>query len=197
MTTIPVPPEPAYDAELDAIFQSVVVGVLGFDPTLVRPRWQPYPPKEPEVGVDWCAIGVLSSIPDAFPYIAHLSQDNITDPSADQLWRHEELEVLASFYGSNAMKNLGYLRDGLTIVQNTEVLEANQIAFVGAEEARTAPEFINQQWRRRFDLPLIFRRKIQRVYSMPNILDASVHLFDDSGHVDDTINVPPDGREPT
>lgn len=197
MTSIPVPPEPLEDAALDAIFQQVVTGVTGMPGSMVRPRWQPTLPKQPEANVDWCAIGVLSAEPDAYPYISHLSQSNITDPSADQLWRHEELVVLATFYGPNSKKNAGRLRDGLSIPQNVEVLEANQIAFVEAQGITTAPDFVNQQWIRRVDMPLVFRRKIQRVYTMPNILDASVHLFDDTGAVDDTINVPPDGRVPT
>jgi hypothetical protein len=191
MSGIPVPPVPIEDADLDAILQQVVTGVTGLPGSMVRPRWQPTPPKQPEPTVNWCAIGVIASTPDAFPYITHVSGAGITDPSADTFWRHELLEVLASFYGPQAKAYAGYLRDGLNLPQNCEVLVANQIAFVGTDVMRAAPDLINQQWVRRFDLPLQLNRKVQRVYAMPNILSANVHLFDDTGHVDDTITVPP------
>jgi hypothetical protein len=187
---VPVPPNPVEDADLDAVFQFAVAGITGLDGTMVRPRWQPTLPQQPEPDEDWCAIGVMASIPDAFPYITHFSGQGITDPSADTFWRHEELDVLASFYGPNAKKLASRLRDGLSVVQNTETLLANQIAFIESSPMRASPDFVNQQWIRKYDLPLRFRRKVQRVYAMPNILSAQVDLFDDTGHVDRIINVP-------
>lgn len=189
--SVPVPPVPLEDAALDLLLQQVVVGITGLDGTLVRPRWQNPPPKQPEPNIDWCAIGVLSSSMVGPPSVEHFSSGTITDPSADTYERHEELEVLASFFGPNAKWNASVLRDGLYLPQNCEQLEANQIVIVEAEGERVAPDFINQQWVRRVDLAVRLRRKVQRVYSMPNLLEASVHVFDDSGDVDETISAPP------
>lgn len=57
-------PTLALDDPFDAFLQSLVVGVTGIPGNLCRPRWQPIPPAEPEVGTDWCAIGVTEETPD-------------------------------------------------------------------------------------------------------------------------------------
>lgn len=189
---VTIPPAPAEDADLDAVFQALVAGIPGLDGTEVRPRWQPVLPKQPEPGANWCAIGVMSATPDGYAYITHVNGPLITDPSADLMIRHERLEVLASFYGPNAKANAGLLRDGLQIEQNRYGIEAVDIAFTETGPMRrTAPDFINQQWVRRIDMMVSFRRKISRVYAVNNILSATVKLIDDSGHVDDTITAPP------
>lgn len=193
--TIPIPAAPLEDDQLDAAFQGMVVGVTGLDPTLVRPRWQAVPPKQPEPSIDWCSIGVITSRSDDFAAIQHLSGPSINDNSAGDLsQRHEELEVAASFYGPHAKSYSGVMRDGLGVARNLEALKAVGLYFVGMEPARIAPELINQQWIRRWDTALTFRRMVARVYGVPNIVSAEVDLKDDSGHVNRVINVPPSGR---
>lgn len=193
MFTITVPPNPAEDLALDLIFQALVAGVTGLDGTLVRTMWQNPPPKQLEVVGNWCAVGVLGSRPEAGAgaYIQHLNGPSINDQSGDLLVRHEELEVLASFYGPNAKANSGILRDGLFEDQNREALRKVDVAFVGTEPQRAAPDFVNQQWIRRWDLLMRFNRKVQRVYAVQNIVAAIVHFFDDSTHINRTIVVPP------
>ena len=188
-----IPAAPAEDADLDAVLQGMVVGVTGLDGSLVRPRWQAISPKQPEPGTDWCAIGVLESTPDAGPVIQHVSGPGITDPSADLSMRHEEMTVLATFYGPHAKAYAGVLRDGLGIPQNNEPIKAAGLYFIEAQAQRRAPELINQQWVNRWDQPLRFRRQVQRVYAVPNILLADVHIFDDTGAVNATVHVPPHG----
>jgi hypothetical protein len=194
MTAFYIPPAPIEDDDLDNALQALVVGITGLDAALVRPRWQPVPPKQPEPMVDWCAIGVLSSTPDASPVIEHLFGNDITAPAGDRSIRHEELDVLVSLYGPHAKANLGVLRDGLGIPQNLEVAKSVGLYFIGLEPARAAPELVNQQWIRRWDTALIFRRMVARAYGINNILSAEIDLKDDTGHVDRVINVPPDGR---
>lgn len=194
MTQFYVPAAPVEDDDLDSVLQMLVVGITGLTGSLVMPRWQPVVPKQPEPGTDWCAIGVVSSKADTFPYVEHLSGVSITDQSGDLAIRHEELEVLVTFYGPHAKGKLGVLRDGLGISQNLESAQASGLYFISMEPGRAAPEFINQQWVRRWDSTLAFRRMVARTYAVNNIVSAEIDLIDDTGHVDRVINVPPDGR---
>ncbi len=178
------------DLDLDLIFQGLVAEITGLPGNYVRPRWQPKAPKRPAATVDWCAIGVMRSEADAGPYIEHQATALVTDPAADTLMRHEALTVLASFYGPNAKANAGVLRDGLSVPQNTEALNANMIRFVPERnDATGTSEILNQQQIRRVDLRLRFRRKVQRTYAVQNLEAAAIHVFNDSGHVDDTVTV--------
>ena len=179
-------PAPAEDAELDALFQSAVVQITGLPGALVRPRWQPNPPKQLEPSVDWCAIGVMVTKPDAGPAITHLKDGD----GSDRLERHEDIELLATFYGPRARSIAARLRDGLSVPQNTEALQTSAISFVEAGDIRSAPELVNQQWIRRYDLTLRFRRKVTRIYPIRNVLIADIRLFDDM-RIDETITVPP------
>lgn len=201
MTQYFVPAAPVEDDDLDDVLQAMVAGITGLSGDLVRPRWQMVDPvlktavpKQPEPTVDWCSIGVVSSNPDTYAYIEHLSSSSITAQSGDLSKRHEELEVLASFYGPHAKANLGILRDGLGIEQNWYAIKASGLYFVSIDRGRRAPEFINQQWINRWDSMLVFRRMVARSYPVNNILTAEIDLKDDTGHVDRVINVPPDGR---
>jgi hypothetical protein len=180
----PAPPE---DTELDAILQALVAGITALPGSLVRPRWQPVMPKQPAPDVDWCAIGVVAEEPDAGPYLHHNSDALGSTTSI----RHEEIDVLASFYGPHSGGYAKLFRDGLGIPQNVEALTAQDLGFVWCGTIRTAPELVNQQWIRRKDMPVTFRCKTSRLYQIQNIVAADVHLFDDTTHVDDLITVPP------
>jgi hypothetical protein len=177
---------PEEDAALDAIFQVTVVAITGLPGFYVRPRWQPENPKQPEPDVNWCAIGVVSESPDAGPAITHLG----TDPGADNYVDHEDIDLLATFYGPSAGAYAKRLRDGLGVPQNTEALGAEQIRFIASGSVTTVPDLLNQQWVLRKDLPLHFRRKVTRYYPVENLLSAVEETISDNG-IDDTITVPP------
>ncbi len=178
-------PYPLDDDSLDALLQGLVVGCTGLDGSLVRPRWQAAAPKQPPTNVNWCAIGVMTFDPDDGPWIAY-------DPSNDVglYYRHETLNVVATFYGPNAGQYAGILRDGLAIPQNTDVLRANAMAYVACGTIRNAPELVNEVWRKRKDMPITLRRKITRSYQIHYIGIAAIHTLDDTT-VDNTIVVPP------
>jgi len=53
-----------------------------------------------------------------------------------------------------------------------EGLKASGIGFIDSGPIRTVPELYNQQWIRRFDLALTFRRKVSRTYPILNIISA-------------------------
>lgn len=168
-----LPPE---DSDLDAILQQAIVGITGLAGAMVRPRWQATVPRQPEPSVNWCAFGITDTGPADFPAITHDGTGN----GSDTLLRHEEITVLASFYGPGASSNSKTLRDGIYLAQNREALQAQGIDLIGTDDIRAAPDLINQQWVRRFDLQLNFRRKSQRTYPVLNLLSAPTTIVTDS-----------------
>lgn len=165
---------PLTDDALDALFQAAVAGITGISGAMVRPRWQPVPPKQPEPSVDWCAIGITDITPDEGPSIQHVGSlvGEVGEIGRDDFKRHETITLLCTFHGPLGMRYAAKLRDGIGIPQNMEGLKANGIGFVESGPIRTVPELYNQQWIRRFDLMLIFRRKVSRTYPILNILSA-------------------------
>ncbi|AOY96854.1 hypothetical protein BKK79_35770 [Cupriavidus sp. USMAA2-4] len=163
---------PLEDAELDAVFQQMVVGITGLPGNMVRPRWQPTVPKQPEPSVNWCALGITVQTSDAGPAISHDPAGEGSDTSV----RHQEIDVLASFYGPNAKQYAQQLVDGLGIPQNLEQLKANDMQSVAEGSIRGAPDLLSEQWVRRYDVVLSFRRKITRTYAVLNVKSAGVEV---------------------
>ncbi len=170
----PVPP--SEDDALDNLLQELVAGVTGLDGSLVRPRWQPTVPKQPEPKINWCALGITVQTNDAGPAIQH---DGGGDGS-DTYIRHQDIELLCTFYGPAAKGYAQMLADGMAIPQNSEQLGLNGMKFISVSEIRAAPDFVNQQWVRRYDLTLVLRRKITRTYAVLNLLSAEVQSTTDS-----------------
>lgn len=193
-TLSPTPPLPLDDSALDAVFQTLVTNVTGLKSDLVRPRWQmALPvvggvggvPKKPEPGTNWCAIGVVDVIQDANPWLEY---DPITN--TEFYLDHELVDLLASFYGPNSQSFARLLRAGLNVPQNTEELLPYAIRYISCGQIRRAPELVNNQWVRRDDISLQFRRKVTMTFETQNILIADIHLQDDTV-ISDTIIVPP------
>ena len=63
--------------------------------------------------------------------------------------------------------------------QGGEKLLDYGIRVVSCNHARAVPEFYNQQWVRRYDIGVTFRRKVSRTYRILNIIDAPVELISD------------------
>ncbi|KAF1069151.1 MAG: hypothetical protein GAK45_01172 [Pseudomonas citronellolis] len=165
-------PTPA-DEALEDILQPMVAGITGLPGKFVRPRWQPGTPKQPEPDVDWCAIGVMQTKQDANPAIEH---DGSGD-GEDKYQRHQDLILLATFYGPSAQGYGQRLSDGISIPQNREALKALNMDFVEAGELIAATDLVNQQWVRRYDLRIRLRRKIERTYPVLNILSADTPVI--------------------
>lgn len=170
---------PLEDAELDAFLQAMVVGITGLDGTLVRPRWQPVTPKQPEPDVNWCAIGVLNITPDDNAAIIHHPEND----GSDEMQRHEIVDLLASFYGPSAYANAAKMRDGLMIAQNREPLILAGMALVSADKITSLPDLVSQQWLRRADLPITIRRIVTRSYEVKNLLSAQGTITAAAGSV--------------
>lgn len=165
----PTSPPPATDDALDDQIQAAVVGITGLDGTLVRPRWQPKPPKQPPAAANWCAIGVTSMDADTYAWVGHHPDGD----GYDEMQHHVTFDVLASFYGPAGQAYAGLLRDGLQIAQNREALYLQGISFVDASKIIAAPALINEQWVRKYDLTVTLRTQITRTYAVLNLLEAS------------------------
>lgn len=166
------PPE---DIDLDKVFQRAVVGVTAMPGDLVRPRWQPVTPKQPDPSVDWCAIGVTVRRVQDGPSIVHSPAGD----GSDTLSRHEDIDTAFTFYGPNAQKNAMLLRDGLFLPQNIEALKLDGVSFIDCGDLRAIPELFNQQWIKRYDLGATFRRQVTRTYQVLNIVSADPILVSD------------------
>lgn len=175
-------PAPLEGQTLDGFLQQVVALVVGMDGTLVRPRWQPEPANMPTG--DWAALGVTRHVPDTYAYT---DWDDATQTYAFQ--RHENIEVLVSFYGPNAGSNIDLLRDNLQVGQNREVLLDNGMGLVDTGDVITAPEIIKQQWVMRKDMLITIRRIIQRSYPILTILSSQITLVTDEPPTTQQINV--------
>lgn len=165
------------DSDLDAIFQRAIVGSTGLAGEYVRPRWQPVPAKQPEPSVNWCAFGVSRRAVQDGPYIEHIAAGD----GHDELSRHEDISLLCTFYGPASQRYGMLLRDGMYIPQNMEALKADGISFIDCADLIAIPELYNQQWVRRFDLAVTFRRKVTRTYQVLNITSASLAITSASG----------------
>lgn len=174
----PITATPPYDEALEDIFTAFVSGITGLSGSSVRPRWQPTPPKIPEASVDWCSLGIMDSTADAGPYIQHNGAGQ-SGTGQDDIQRHEDIEVMCSFYGPNSFRYAAMLRDGAGIEQNIDVLRTHSIAFVECGPIRTLPEFFNQQWIKRGDISVFFRRQIKRSYGILNIVSAEPVITSD------------------
>ncbi len=173
---------------LENYLQQFVAGIAGMDGTMVRPRWQPEPANLPDWGVDWCAVGVMRRTPiGVYAWVQHFCDNEFNGPGHSEAQRHEELEVLATFYGPNCDAYCTNLQNGLMIWQNWSALRLVGLAFVEAQTPAHAPELIRERWWDRYDLTLIFRRIVRRNYPVLNILSADVLL-----HLDGTKQQPYD-----
>jgi len=152
----------------------MVVGITGLPGPMVRPRWQPKPPRQPEPSVNWCAVGAGDIKTISNPAIDHDGSDD----GHDQYQMHEEFEVLCMFYGPQAQAYASILRDGIFIPQNREAVKAQGMGLINASEIRPVPELVNQQWVRRYDFFIRMRRQVVRVYPVLNILSADPQIVD-------------------
>ena len=160
--------EPLADDALDDVLQSALAAIAALPGEMVRPRWQPTPPKTPEPDVDWIALGVTNTTPDAGPYIHY----DGTGDGVTHSQRHAELELLVSCYGPHAVGYAHRLRDGLGIPQNLDALKRAGLGFVEAGAVRRMPELVSQQWYNRADITLRMRIATVQRWAILNVLEA-------------------------
>ena len=173
----PTSTAPSYDDAFDSFLQAIVVGIVGLDPTLCRPRWQSVIPKQPEPTVDWCAIGI-NTVTDSAARAQVMHDPNGTINSAgdgsdnETIW--EQVTVLASMYGPNSWANIGFLNAGLRIAQNREAMILAGVGFVSTGTRRTMSEVTAQKVVvRRIDMEIVLNRVIARTYPIYNLISAN------------------------
>lgn len=175
---------PLEDAKLEALFQGFIAGVAGLSPDLVRTRWPAAGVEPPAQTETWCLIDIRSQTADAGPVMIH-------DPAGegtDSYVRHEDIELLCSMFGPQALRHAVLLRDGVAVPQNREALLAQGMAVSGTEPILAMHELVNQQWIRQFDMTLRFKRRVTRSYPVLNLLSAQVTTHAASLSPTDNIN---------
>ncbi|WP_312297116.1 phage neck terminator protein [Atlantibacter hermannii] len=171
LTPVSVPQ--AYDEALERELSQWVRALSGLSAGMVRPRWTPTQAAVPAADVNWCGFGITGMSADDSPAFVRQTDDS------NQMWRHEVIETLASFYGPASQSVATLFRDGLTVEQNNATLNDNGLSLADYSELIAFPELINNQWVRRYDITVRLRRKVIREYGIKSILSAPVQFFGD------------------
>lgn len=162
--------------------QTVLVGLSGIPGTLVRPNWQPEPPKQPDLAVDWLAFGLGDVTPDNNAYVSIDADENPT------LQRNELIPVTVSVYGPNAYNNAGLIRDGFQLTQNLTSLRKANVGFAYDGPIRHLPDFVNERWIERYIYEFSIRRQLNRTYPLLSFASANGTIYGDASK--ETITVP-------
>lgn len=170
-------------SEVETRLRSFVSQITGIDLKLVRKRWMPKPGTQPEIGKDWCAVGVTSVRTWGVPVIKGKRGD-IADPESGDVKSeaHQRLTVEATFYGANAAENADLLRSGLLLSQNNAWLESQGLTIQGVDdEIRHLPDFQLQQWIDRYDVTFWVGRKVSRTYGVRTIASTDAEIITEKG----------------
>ncbi|MGC4734057.1 phage neck terminator protein [Providencia hangzhouensis] len=167
----PVGAMPDYDEELERQISRWIRAVSGLPAKMVLPRWTETQPKIPAAGTNWCAFGIMDFDNEHSPAAVQLSAHH------HEQWSHESMQILCCFYGPQGQRIATQFRDGLFVSQNNAELSRVNLSYIDCGRIRPAPELINNQWVRRYDITVTLRRKVVREYGIKTIVDAPVKFF--------------------
>lgn len=161
-------PQAEFPKKLDLVqfIQTVLTGLSELEGTLVRPKWQYEPPKQPDGLINWLSFGITVSTPNANAFVG-IDQFNKTI-----MQRHEKLEIACSFFGPNAFNISQLVRDGFQIQQNLDGLRSANMGFTETTPAMHLPELINERWVNRYDMNIFLQREVQSEYPISSFLSA-------------------------
>lgn len=175
----PVSVLPLNDRPLEDIFTEAIMGITGLPEGMVRPRYQPSPPNQPDFEANWVAFGVNITEQDVFHYD---KQVEFEGDSAMVVERDEYMDVLCSFYGADNNQFMSRWRDGLAIEQNRWSLGELGIQLVAiGKQPVNVPALLKGTWARRVDLSCQFSRRVSVTYAVRSIESAEVGIFTDEG----------------
>lgn len=150
--------------------QTVLVGISGFDGSLVRPEYQVNPPKRPTVLANWLAFTISDVDAPGFPYNDNIQDgDNIAFTSQYT----ETVTLLCSMYGPQSLENFKALRDGFYLPQNNEALVSANFGLIGFSKGTRVPELISEQWFDRWVFSIGLRYQQNRTYPVLTLVSAS------------------------
>lgn len=195
---LPTPgdPAPLTGAALYAFLQGWVATIVGLPGNMVRVYDQAEPPSPPDAGTAWAALRVSVGDSDTFPFVGHNYLPGIV---SDVLQRHENLDLLASFYdlGSQGIAQdlCLQLRDGLSIGQNLEPLVLRGMGFGYCGTPVVVPTLLKGRWQYRMDLPFVVRRQVMRSYPVLDVTSAGLIVVTDTGVPELPVTVNPTGTQ--
>ncbi len=159
---------PLEGLDLRRFIGTVLVGVSGFAPEMVRPAWQQNPPPIPGIDTNWMAFGITARRADNDPY-----QVEKEDGQRTLMLRHEELDIMLAFYGPDCLQKAAEVREGFELTQNTESLLLAGMAYIDLSDIIHAPELVNDRYFDRADTTLTIRREVRREYRILNFVSAN------------------------
>lgn len=159
---------PLEGLDLRRFIGTVLVGVSGFAPEMVRPAWQQNPPPVPNIDTNWMAFGITARRADNDPY-----QVEKDDGQRTLMLRHEELDIMLAFYGPDCLQKAAEVREGFELTQNTESLLLAGMAYIDLSDIIHAPELVNDRYFDRADTTLTIRREVRREYRILNFVSAN------------------------
>lgn len=182
--------EPSYDAAFTDTLQSMLVGVTGIPGDLVRPRWQPNPPQQPDFSTDWIAFGALSIEPLEFSYEEHVPTAEL-GVGQSTITFDENVQVLHSIYGPNATRTARRLIAGLQIAQNRYTLRTFGIVIGAIGTVNVVPALLKETWVPKVDLSIEYRRRASHNYAIRTIAELPESSLDNELWVTPLIIQPP------
>ncbi|MNO38281.1 hypothetical protein D3C76_283820 [compost metagenome] len=168
------------DDELLDFMHDVIVGITGLANNRVRPAFQPNPAKRPGISVDWCAFFISNQKPEAGNSYVEQHGDGLGAKAV----RHETFDMRCTFYGPLSGTNASNARDNLQLAQNREQLFLAGMGFVEATSFPTIGELVDEQWYKRSDVILSFRRELNRNYSVLSFASAVGQIITETLTID-------------
>ena len=157
----PLGASPHYDDALDADLSGWIVGVSGLPPEMVMAKWSDPPPATPEAGITPKKSGNRLSAR-AIKAAGHVN-------GLDAL-KHALVVVLR-------VEERRFRLLHISVPQNNAELNRLGLTFLQCGDITPDPEFINNQWLRRYPLTVALKRSIARRYGIRSILSSAVKII--------------------